>query len=198
MTNIYIWTLTGGRCKISEFQGSSSKNMAAAPGSLSKRQRILIVEDEPFIALALESMLPDLGFEVAGSATKVSAALELIARVRIDCAILDVNLGLQRIDPVADALAARGCPFFFTTGYSLPGLPIRHAGRAVLQKPFGMEQLATLLRAEFGSPADEWFKTDAVHSTAETLIGDRQTAALRGGDSSKPALQKKQALRGGV
>lgn len=180
-----------------EFQGSNSKIMAAAPEASSRRQRILIVEDEPFITLALEAMLPDLGFEVAGSATKVSAALELIARERIDCAILDVNLGLQRIDPVADALAARGCPFIFTTGYSLPGLPVRHAGRAVLQKPFGMEQLATLLRAEFGSPADEWFKMEAVHSTGEAVIGDRQKA-LRGADSSKPNLLTKQAFRGGV
>jgi CheY-like chemotaxis protein len=145
--------------------------MVADTEASPKRQRILIVEDEPFIALALEAMLLELGFDVAGSAAKVSAALELLGRERIDGAILDVNLGSQRIDPVADILAARACPFFFTTGYAIAGLPARHAGRAVLQKPFGLEQLFTVLRAEFGSPVDNrrGFETDATLSR-----GDRQ------------------------
>ncbi|MGB6174746.1 MAG: response regulator [Methylocella sp.] len=129
--------------------------MIADTEAAPKRQRILIVEDELFIALALEAMLLELGFDVAGSAAQVSAALELIGRERIDGAILDVNLGSQRIDPVADILAARACPFFFTTGYGISGLPARHAGRAVLLKPFGLEQLFTLLRAEFASPVDD-------------------------------------------
>jgi CheY-like chemotaxis protein len=145
--------------------------MVAETEAAPKRQRILIVEDEPFIALVLEAMLLELCFDVAGSAAKVSAALELIGRERIDGAILDVNLGSQRIDPVADILAARACPFFFTTGYGIAGLPTRHAGRAVLQKPFGLEQLFTVLRAEFGSPVDNrcGFETDATLSR-----GDRQ------------------------
>jgi DNA-binding response OmpR family regulator len=150
-----------------------------------KRQRILIVEDEPFIALALEAMLLELGFDVAGSAAQVSAALELIGREQIDGAILDVNLGSQRIDPVADILAARACPFFFTTGYGISGLPARHAGRAVLHKPFGLEQLFTVLRAEFGSPIDDrcGFKTDATLSP-----GDRQLPACRATGIPTPGL----------
>jgi CheY-like chemotaxis protein len=140
-------------------------NTEAAP----ERQRILIVEDEPFIAVALEAMLLELGFDVAGSAAQVSAALELIGRERIDGAILDVNLGSQKVDPVADILAARACPFFFTTGYGISGLPARHAGRAVLQKPFGSEQLFKVLRAEFGFPIDDRYgvETDDTLSRAD-------------------------------
>lgn len=148
--------------------------MVADTEAAPERQRILIVEDEPFIALALEAMLEELGFDVAGSAAQVSGALELIGRERIDGAILDVNLGSQTIDPVADVLAARACPFFFTTGYSISGLPARHAGRTVLQKPFGLEQLITALRTEFGSPVDDQdgFKTGGTLSR-----GDRQLPA---------------------
>ncbi|MGH6835798.1 MAG: response regulator [Methylocella sp.] len=138
-----------------------------------KRQRILIVEDEPLIAVALEAMLLELGFDVVGSAAQVSAALEIIGREQIDGAILDVNLGAQRIDPVADILAARACPFFFTTGYDISGLPARHVARAVLQKPFGLEQLFAVLHAEFGSSIDDrGFTTDGTLSR-----GDRQLPA---------------------
>ncbi|MCI0599026.1 MAG: response regulator [Beijerinckiaceae bacterium] len=119
-----------------------------------RRQRILIVEDEPLIAVALESTLRELGFDAIGTVTRISAALEAIGREQIDGAILDVNLGLQRIDPVADALAARACPFFFMTGYGVSEVPAGHADRAVLQKPFRLEQLLTALQAEFGSPPD--------------------------------------------
>ena len=148
--------------------------MVADTGATPKRQRILIVEDEPFIALALEAMLRELGYGVAGSAAQVSAALLLIGREQIDGAILDVNLGSQRIDPVADILAARACPFFFTTGYGISGLPARHAGRAVLQKPFGVEQLFTVLRAEFGSPIDNG---GGVEMDDTLSRGDRQLPA---------------------
>lgn len=127
--------------------------MVAATEAGPIRQRILVVEDEPLIALALESMLSELGFEVAGPAGAISTALEVIGSERIDGAILDVNLGSHRIDTVADVLAARACPFVFMTGYGIPELPARHAGRPVLQKPFRFEELLTALRREFGIPA---------------------------------------------
>lgn len=115
------------------------------------KPRILIVEDEPFVALTLADTLFELGFVVAGCVANVPAALELIGREQIDGALLDVNLGSQKIDPVADLLAKRACPFIFTTGYGRSGVPAAHADRAVLQKPFGYDDLACMLRAEFGS-----------------------------------------------
>ena len=108
--------------------------------------RILVVEDEPFIALTLEDMLEELGFAHAGTVSHVVDALTMIENEAPDCALLDVNLGAEKIDPVADLLASRGCPFIFTTGYGRSGIPTSHAGRPVLQKPFRMDDLAKVLR----------------------------------------------------
>lgn len=111
-----------------------------------EKSLILIVEDEPFIALTLEDMLDELGFAHAGTVGQVSDALDLIGRAPVDCALLDVNLGSEKIDPVADLLAQRGCPFIFTTGYGRSGIPSGHSERPVLQKPFRMDDLATILK----------------------------------------------------
>jgi CheY-like chemotaxis protein len=117
------------------------------------KRRILIVEDEPLIAVTLEEMLFELGFVVAGCVADVPAALAMIGREKIDAALLDVNLGSQKIDPVAHLLAERDCPFVFTTGYGRTGIPAAYADRAVLQKPFRMDDLATILRNELGPTA---------------------------------------------
>ena len=118
-------------------------------------RRVLVVEDEPFIAMTLEDMLTDFGCIVAGSVSQVSDALAVIALGQIDAAVLDVNLGAQKIDPVADELARLGFPFVFTTGYGRTGVPASHNKRGVVQKPFRAEELArTLARSWPASPAN--------------------------------------------
>jgi len=112
-------------------------------------RRVLVVEDEPFIAMTLEDMLTDFGCVVAGSVSQVSEALAFIERGGMDAAVLDVNLGAQKIDPVADELARRGFPFVFTTGYGRTGVPAPHNKRGVVQKPFRAEELARALAQEF-------------------------------------------------
>lgn len=115
------------------------------------RPRVLIVEDEPLIALMLADMLADLGYDVAANVTQVAEALSVLADTAIDAALLDVNLGTQKIDPVADLLAERGTPFLFTTGYGDAGVPPMHIGRPILQKPFHFEELSAALRSLIGS-----------------------------------------------
>ncbi len=117
------------------------------------KPRVLIVEDEAFIALTLEDMLDELGFAVVGTVSHVAEAIAMIGREAIDGALLDVNLGKQKIDPVADLLAERGCPFIFTTGYGRSGIPASHADRPVLQKPFRMDDLAAILKTELSLTA---------------------------------------------
>ena len=111
-------------------------------------RRVLVVEDEPFIAMTLEDMLTDFGCVVAGSVSQISEALAIIATGELDAAVLDVNLGTQKIDAVADELARRGFPFVFTTGYGRTGVPAPHNKRGVVQKPFRAEELAAALALE--------------------------------------------------
>src|SRR4029078_2691283 len=79
--------------------------------------RVLVVEDEMIVAWVLEDMLADLGCAVIGPAARVKQALAMIDAEAVDAALLDVNLNGQKSYPVADALAARGVPFIFATGY---------------------------------------------------------------------------------
>jgi len=126
--------------------------MALLPEQIeNSKPRVLIVEDEPLIALALEEALSEFGFSVAGNMSKIPEALEFLAREHVDVALLDVNLGIQKIDPVADILAERQCPFVFTTGYDRSGLPQAHAHRTVIEKPFHTEELVGAMRAELES-----------------------------------------------
>jgi CheY-like chemotaxis protein len=114
------------------------------------KPRILIVEDEAFIAAMLADILEELGYDVAASASQISQAKDILAVQQVDIALLDVNLGDEKIDPVADLLAERACPFIFTTGYGRAGIPAAHATRSVLQKPFKINDLAAALDKELG------------------------------------------------
>jgi len=109
--------------------------------------RVLIVEDEPLIAMMLEDFLEVLGKSAAGPADNCADAIALIDAGGIDAAILDVNLrGGDTSQPVADALAAAGIPFIFASGGSGDVFG-EHSGRPVLSKPFTMEAVARALAA---------------------------------------------------
>lgn len=111
---------------------------------------MLVVEDDPFISLALEDMLTEHGCIVIGAARTVASALLLVASEEIDVALLDVSVGPERVDPVAELLADRDCPFIFTTGYGRAGLPEAHASRAIVEKPFYADEVIHALRSELG------------------------------------------------
>jgi DNA-binding response OmpR family regulator len=78
--------------------------------------RILVVEDEAFIALDLQASLTDAGAEVIGPSPTLEEAFALASREILSAAILDVRLGRETVGPVARQLAARDIPFLFYTG----------------------------------------------------------------------------------
>lgn len=126
--------------------GGPSLNAAQRPGDALLGRRVLIVEDDPFIALALEETLTDFGLVVAGAARNIAQALRLAQTADIDLALLDVNIGDEKIDPVADIICGRGIPFVFTTGCGRAGLPEAYPHRPIIEKPFYVEEILRTLR----------------------------------------------------
>lgn len=119
---------------------------------MSGPQKILIVEDEPLIAMMLEDFLDALDRAVAGTADSVATALELVEAGGIDAAIMDVNLrGGEQSWPVADALTARGIPFVLATGGAGDMIAEAYRDRPVLSKPFTMDSVEKVLDSLVGA-----------------------------------------------
>ena len=98
------------------------------------------------IVMMIESMLDDLGCESVTTAATIDQAIALIDGQVFDAAMLDVNLNGTNSRPVADALAARGVPFFFSTGNGGHHTMDSYGDRAILKKPFMYEDLAAILK----------------------------------------------------
>lgn len=115
---------------------------------------ILIVEDEPLIAMMLEDFIAALEHEVAGTADSVAAALDLVRAGGFDAAILDVNLrGGETCWPIAEALSARGIPFALATGGSDEAIAEPHRRCPVLAKPYSIASVGRAIDSlGLGSP----------------------------------------------
>ena len=109
-------------------------------------RRVLLVEDESMIAMLIEDMLSEHGAVVLGPAKRLDAALALAGSEAIDLGVLDLNLAGEAVYPVAEALAQRGVPFLFMTGYGQFGIAEHWRDRPSLAKPFRPSQLADALR----------------------------------------------------
>lgn len=125
-----------------------SSGRAESPMRLASLEglRVLIVEDNPYIASALEELLFEQGLVIAGMANNIDVALRLATSTQLDFALLDVNVGDRKIDPVAEALALRGTPFVFTTGCGRAGLPEAFLDRPIVEKPFYTDEILGSLR----------------------------------------------------
>jgi CheY-like chemotaxis protein len=111
-------------------------NQAKGEGVVTNAARILVVEDEFLIALDIVSALEQAGITVVGPAGTVSDALAVIEREPLEGALLDAHLGGEPAARIADALAARGIPFAFVSGYGRESLPEAHRSAPLVRKPF--------------------------------------------------------------
>ena len=124
---------------------SADHNSAGLDGQVGLRRlegkRILVVEDEPLLAMDIAGQLEDAGACVIGPVGNVAAALSLIEQYRFHGALLDANLVGNPVDDIAVALARNDIPFIFVSGYNRDSLPKAFDAAELLLKPFDASRL---------------------------------------------------------
>ena len=108
---------------------------------------ILIVEDEPLIAMMLEDFLDSLGHSVRGICDSVHGALDEVEKGGFDLAILDVNLKGENVWPVASALRERNVPFVIATGGHVDPPPAEFNDAPVIEKPYTVDRVTPAIEA---------------------------------------------------
>ena len=112
---------------------------------VSESRSVLIVEDEPLIAMMLEDFLDSLGHTIAGTCESVQDALTKVDQGGFDVAIIDVHLKGEHVWPVADLLTQKGIPFIVATGGHIAPPPPEHDGAPVLNKPYTIDSIEPAL-----------------------------------------------------
>ena len=108
---------------------------------------VLVVEDDPIIALDFEDTILGFGVKTVRAAANVAIALELIADRPPEFALLDVSLIREKSFAVAERLEALKIPFAFVTGYGADvRLPAAFAAKRRLPKPYSTDALRALLK----------------------------------------------------
>ncbi|MGB3336195.1 MAG: response regulator [Devosia sp.] len=108
--------------------------------------RLLIVEDEPLIAIMVEQFAEEMGCASFHTVASVNDGLAAIANFKPQLALVDCSLTHSGPDfTIADALDDASIPFVFSSGHQTNILPVRHRGRDFLAKPFSLELLRTTI-----------------------------------------------------
>lgn len=137
-------------CSARQFTDLKDENMdRASPDRPACPADVLIVEDDPIIAIDFEERLMGLGVRTVRTVASVARALDAIAERAPDFALLDVELVREKSFAIAERLLALKIPFVFVTGYDAEtGISQEFAGQPRLQKPCSSEELeAALLEA---------------------------------------------------
>ena len=118
---------------------------SAEPG---EPRRVLLVEDEELVAMAMAEELKAHGWTVVGPATTLDEAQELVSRHgRLDAAILDIHLHGRWVHALAEELTHRGVPFVICTGYELVDPDGRFGSVPLIAKPIAPHRLGATLDA---------------------------------------------------
>jgi CheY-like chemotaxis protein len=108
--------------------------------------RILVVEDEYFIAEEIKVLLVKLGAVVIGPLSDQFEAIEVLSDVEIDCAVLDIDIRGRAVFPLTRALRQRDIPWLYASGYSESLVPEEWRGRAHVEKPIVSEALVASIQ----------------------------------------------------
>jgi DNA-binding response OmpR family regulator len=107
--------------------------------------RILLVEDEYYIADDVQRVLSGAGAEILGPFSSLSKAHSAIDAGGFDCAVIDLNLHGESAIPIADRLADAGKSFAIATGYGAGSVPDRFKDVPRIEKPFDPPALLRLV-----------------------------------------------------
>jgi two-component sensor histidine kinase/two-component SAPR family response regulator len=111
-------------------------------------RRILVLEDEPLVAMMTSRIVRDLNANVVGPFATISEASQAIAG-GFDAALLDVNVGGQFVYDLAAEIRRTGAPIVFLTGYHAGAIEPQFADAPVLTKPVERDDLAAALTRVF-------------------------------------------------
>lgn len=118
-------------------------------------KRVLVVEDEFILAVALEDILIDEGCVVVGPFARVSDALAAATNEQVDLAVLDVNVAGEKVFPVAEVLDDREVPFILLTGYGDKVVPNDRPHWQAYEKPYHNNLLIDTLVAKIATVRDK-------------------------------------------
>lgn len=120
-----------------------------------QQMKVLLVEDNFFVALDMQRMLESIGCSVVGPVASLEEGLAMIDSEGLSGAILDINIIGGTSAPIAEELMRRNTPFFFVTGYASPSsLPDRLRLQPRLNKPVDNRALRTAVINAFSSPGE--------------------------------------------
>ena len=113
-----------------------------SPGPLADC-RVLVVEDEYFLADDIVQALTALGARIIGPYGDLQEAINVVDRdVAIDAAIMDINLHDHMVFPLARVLRNRKVPLVFTTGYDRSALEPEFQDVTLWGKPLDLKAMA--------------------------------------------------------
>jgi CheY-like chemotaxis protein len=107
---------------------------------------ILVVEDEPLIAMMLEDFLETLGHSIHQSCDNLPDALIAVERDGFDVAILDVNIKGDSVWPVAQRLRDKNIPFVIASGGHVEPPPGEFRNVPMLEKPYTIDRITPALQ----------------------------------------------------
>jgi DNA-binding response OmpR family regulator len=110
-------------------------------------RRVLVVEDQYYLATDICEWLTDAGAEVLGPARDVEQATDLLKRQAVDLAVVDINLGTGPTYRLAEELSKRSVPFLFATGYDRAAIPPKFQDAPRIEKPFSERGLIAAVQA---------------------------------------------------
>ena len=116
---------------------------------------ILIVEDEPLVAMSLAAEIEAADGSVIGPSNCLATALAVVEQGAVDAAVLDVDLNGVEVFPLVDVLLQRSVGLVFTTGFDVQRIPEQYGRIELIQKPFvATEVIGAILRAFPGGRSD--------------------------------------------